>query len=278
MRALRCAYTWFADVIESMIKKVLTIAGSDSGGGAGIQADLKTFCAFKVYGTSVITALTAQNTVGVNGVFNASADFVGKQLDAVLTDITIDAVKTGMLAIPEIVEIVAQKCTEYAVPNLVVDPVMVAKGGDVLLQQNAITALIDNLLPLAMIVTPNIPEAEILSGKDIKNDNDMEEAAKIIYNMGCANVLIKGGHRTGEAVDLLFDGTHYSEFRAPRLSNHHTHGTGCTLSAAITSALALGLDVGDAVARAKRFVTRGIEAAEPIGKGISGLNHFVDTE
>lgn len=258
--------------------RVLTIAGSDSGGGAGIQADLKTFAAFRVYGMSVITALTAQNTLGVHGVFEVPADFVVKQLECVLSDIGADAAKTGMLANAEIVRAVAGQLRHYRVPNLVVDPVMMAKRGEPLLRAEARTALVEELLPLARVVTPNIPEAETLAGMPISSVADMERAAERIAGLGASAVVIKGGHLRDDATDVLFDGHSMVVLTGERLSNPHTHGSGCTFSAAIAAGLAKGHPLAEAVRRAKAFVTAAIAGAEPLGKGIAGLNHFVQPE
>ncbi|MCL5110550.1 MAG: bifunctional hydroxymethylpyrimidine kinase/phosphomethylpyrimidine kinase [Chloroflexi bacterium] len=252
----------------------LTIAGSDSGGGAGIQADLKTFAALGVYGMSVLTAVTAQNTVGVSAVHELPPDFVGAQLDAVLTDIGCQAAKTGMLANAGIIEMVARKVRQYAVPNLVVDPVMVAKSGDPLLRRDAVAVLKEILLPLAYVVTPNAPEAEEIVGRRLEGEEDFRRAAAEIQALGPRHVIIKGGHRPGEAVDLLYDGHEYREYRAPRLPSRHTHGTGCTFSAAIAALLARGLPVTEAVAGAKEYLTRAIEQSFPIGRGRGPVHHL----
>ena len=254
---------------------VLTIAGSDSSGGAGIQADLKTFAALGVYGTSVITALTAQNTTGVSGVFNVPPEFVGQQIDAVATDIPPDAVKTGMLASAEIVEVVVAKLQQYQLPHVVVDPVMVAKGGARLLAEEAVSAVRTKLLPLAEVLTPNIPEAEELLGTEIESDEDIRRAAVDIRKMGPSAVLIKGGHRSSDEVtDVLFDGQHFHQFTGARVQTGSTHGTGCTLASAIAANLALGHDLPDAVKLARDYLQAAIERAQPIGHGHGPVNHF----
>jgi hydroxymethylpyrimidine/phosphomethylpyrimidine kinase len=260
------------------MERALTIAGSDSGGGAGIQADLKTFCAFKVYGMSVITAVTAQNTVRVHGVEAIHPKFVSLQIDAVFTDIGVDAVKTGMLFNSEIIMTVARKCEEYKVDHLVVDPVLYSKGGESLLQPDAIQYLKHDLLPLAELVTPNIPEAETLAEMRIESRQDTEEAAHRIYQMGSRAVLVKGGHLKGDAVDILYDGTSYHELSSRRIETLNTHGTGCTYSAAITASLAKGYPLLRAVQIAKSYVTAAIERSIPFGKGHGPLNHYVPAE
>ncbi|MBN1783272.1 bifunctional hydroxymethylpyrimidine kinase/phosphomethylpyrimidine kinase [bacterium] len=259
-------------------KRVLTVAGSDSGGGAGVQADLKTFSAYGVYGMSVITAVTAQNTCRVYGVEGLSSRFVALQFESVYTDIGVDAVKTGMLLNAEIVLTVARKLSECPVPHIVVDPVMVAKGGDKLLQDNAVDRLIRELLPLATLVTPNIPEAEILAEMTIESPADLREAAIRIHRSGCKAVLIKGGHLKGDAVDVLFDGESFSRFTAERIHTRHTHGTGCTFSAAITAGLARGLLLKKSIQVAKRYITEAIGQSMALGKGHGPLNHFVHVE
>ncbi len=258
-----------------MIKKALTIAGSDSGGGAGIQADLKTLSAFGVYGLSVITSVTAQNTLGVTGTHDLPPDFVAQQMDAVLSDIQPDGVKTGMLANKFIVQKVAEKLAVYKPEYLVVDPVMIAKGGSPLLKQEAVLFLKERLLPLATLATPNIPEAEVLSGLTIQNVDDMKSAAKTILQTGCKAVLVKGGHLEGEAIDLLLDGEKESLFTSERIQTQNTHGTGCTISAAILSNLVLGHVLRESVRIAKEFVTEAIRHSIDIGAGHGPLNHFV---
>lgn len=246
----------------------LTIAGSDSGGGAGIQADLKTFAALGVFGTSAITSVTAQNTVGVQGVHDLPPEFVGRQIDSVLEDIAIDAAKTGMLSNAAIIEVVAAKVKAYAITRLVVDPVMVAKGGAPLLQSGAVKALIEHLLPLALVVTPNVPEAEVLWGQRIVGLAEMREAAQRIHDLGPRYVVLKGGHLGIRAIDLLYDGSTFTMLDAERIDTPHTHGTGCVFSAVITAELAKGSPVPEAVAGAKRFITVAIRHGFRLGKGI----------
>ncbi|HOO90404.1 MAG TPA: bifunctional hydroxymethylpyrimidine kinase/phosphomethylpyrimidine kinase [Syntrophales bacterium] len=256
------------------IKKVLTIAGSDSGGGAGIQADLKTITALGGFGMSVITALTAQNTLGVHGIHEIPVDFVKKQFDAVVTDIGVDAAKTGMLSSSEIMGTVADKITEYGIEKLVVDPVMVAKGGAMLIRQEAKKTLVERLLPLAYVITPNIPEAEELTGMEIVTVEEMKEAAQIIHRMGARHVFVKGGHLSGDALDILYDGRQLHEFISKRIDTKNTHGTGCTTSAAIATGLAQGMDVHGAVKRAKEYITAAIRASLAIGGGHGPTNHM----
>jgi hydroxymethylpyrimidine/phosphomethylpyrimidine kinase len=256
------------------IPKVLTIAGSDSGAGAGIQADLKTFAALGVYGTSVITAITAQNTVKVSKIFELSADLVAAQIDAVMEDIGAQAVKTGMLANAAIIEVTAAKIRQYDLKTLVVDPVMVAKSGDLLLRKDAIQALRSRLIPLAKVVTPNLPEAEALTEMKLTRAREIEEGARRIIAMGAQSVVIKGGHRRGPAVDLFFDGKKVRELRSPRIRTRHTHGTGCTFSAAIAAYLARGEEIEVAVALAKKYITRAIRHGFAVGSGHSPVHHF----
>jgi hydroxymethylpyrimidine/phosphomethylpyrimidine kinase len=263
------------DKAASKIARVLTIAGSDSGGGAGIQADLKTFQELGVYGMSAITAVTAQNTLGVQAVYPMSALAVVQQIRAVGSDIGVDAVKTGMLFSSEIIIAVAETVQAYGWTKVVVDPVMVAKGGAKLLQEKAIRALTDKLFPLTTVVTPNIPEAEKLTGMTIHNKFDKEEAAKRIAGFGTKYVIIKGGHDTGEeAVDLLFDGSHFTELVGKRVATGHTHGTGCTFSAALAAGLAQGLDMESAMRQAKAFIQAAIEDSIQLGSGHGPTNHW----
>ena len=257
-----------------MMARVLTVAGSDSGGGAGIQADLKTIALLGGYGMSVLTALTAQNTLGVEGIHEVPADFVARQMDAVLGDIGADAVKTGMMGSPEVIRAVSRKIRQYGISRVVVDPVMVSKGGARLLFPQAEGALVEELLPLAGMVTPNIPEAEVLARMRIRGPEDMKEAARKIRRLGPRNVLIKGGHLRGEAVDIFFDGRRFQDFSAPRLPSAHTHGTGCTLSAALALELARGCSPREAVERAKAFITSAIRFSFPLGKGIGPVNPY----
>ena len=255
--------------------KALTIAGSDSGGGAGIQADLKTYAAFGVYGTSVITAVTAQNTLSVDAVQEINGDVIAKQIDAVMSDIGAHAVKTGMLSNTEIIEVVAAGIRRHSITNLVVDPVMIAASGARLLREDASAVLKSELIPLSLVVTPNIPEAEVLTGMQIDNGPSVERAARQIYDLGAKNVIIKGGHASGEeSIDILFDGAGFHEFSAPRINTKNTHGTGCTFSSAIASGLAKGDDVFTAVQTAKNYVTEAIRHTYPIGQGHGPLNHF----
>jgi hydroxymethylpyrimidine/phosphomethylpyrimidine kinase len=257
------------------IPRALTIAGSDSGGGAGIQADLKTFSAFRVFGTSVITAVTAQNSMGVQGVENLPPEFVARQIQSVLTDFGADAAKCGMLSTAPIIGAVAGALAEHPVEKLVVDPVMVAKSGDVLLRPDAREALITRILPLALVVTPNLPEAQALAGIPVTTRADMEEAARRIHAMGPRTVLVKGGHLKGEAVDLLWTGKALTAFSAPRIDSTNTHGTGCTFSAAIAAGLALGRPLAEAVREAKAYVTRAIQEGFQAGRGVGQLRHFL---
>ncbi|GLI34163.1 hydroxymethylpyrimidine/phosphomethylpyrimidine kinase [Desulforhabdus amnigena] len=259
------------------IPRALTIAGSDSGGGAGIQADLKTFSALGVFGMSAITALTAQNTVGVHGVVELDPAFVSSQIHAVVTDIGVDAVKTGMLSNAGIISRVAKDIEALQIgANLVVDPVMVAKSGDALLRREAIETLVRELFPLALVVTPNLHEAGVLIGAEVTNREDMKEAAKRIKSFGPRYVLIKGGHLAGTPMDLLFDGTNFREYSNVRYDTPHTHGTGCTFASAIAAGLARGLAVEEAVAQAKSYITGAIRQGLPLGKGHGPVHHFYE--
>jgi hydroxymethylpyrimidine/phosphomethylpyrimidine kinase len=250
------------------VKIALSVAGSDPSGGAGIQSDLKTFSRLHVYGMAVIAALTAQNTLGVSGLAEIEPDFLEKQLDAVLTDITPDAAKTGMLLTASAVEIVAQKIYQYRIRNVVVDPVMVSTSGAALLAPDAVNTVRRALLPLAFLVTPNLDEARTLTGKPIDNIEDMEEAALQIHGMGASNVLIKGGHaQSHEITDLFFDGNDFAHLRSTRIEARNTHGTGCVLSAAIAAHLALGRPTLEAVRLGKEFVTEAIQNGLAIGSG-----------
>jgi hydroxymethylpyrimidine/phosphomethylpyrimidine kinase len=252
----------------------LTVAGSDSGGGAGIQADLKTFSAFRVFGLSAIAGLTAQNTRGVRGVELPSTAFIAAQLRAVLEDIRVDAVKTGMLATGEIIRTVAAIAAEFRLPNLVVDPVMIAASGDSLMQHEAAPVMRDHLFPLATVVTPNLDEASFLCQRTIRTIEEMQAAARAIHAMGPRYVLLKGGHLPGDrVVDLLFDGREFARREGSRIPGEF-HGTGCTLSSAIASGLAKGLSVPEAVAMAQAYITRAIQTAPAVGGGRCPLNHF----
>ena len=262
-------------VNDTGMATALTIAGSDSGGGAGIQADLKTFAAHGVYGTSAITALTAQNTVGVEGVHVVPDDFVTAQIEAVVSDIGCHAVKTGMLATSTIVEAVAAAVESLELPNLVVDPVMLAKSGDHLLDDEAVHAVRWTLIRLARVVTPNIPEAEVLAKMTIASVDDMKEAARRIAMLKPSAVVIKGGHLAGpEVIDLLLENGEFHEWIGPRIEGPNTHGTGCTFAAAITAHLALGLSLRDAVPRAQRYIAGAIRHAPGLGRGAGPMHHF----
>ena len=257
------------------MKTALTIAGSDSGGGAGIQADLKTFAALGLYGTSAITAVTAQNTLGVTAVHAVPAEIVTAQIEAVVSDIGVDVVKTGMLANAAIVEAVAASVEALDLPVLVVDPVMVAKSGHRLLEPDAVEALKLELLPKARVVTPNVGEAEVLAGMDIRDVGDAREAARRIHRLGPRAVVVNGGHLSGKVVaDVLFDGHDVEVFEGPRIDVRNTHGTGCTFASAIAALLAHGETLAGAVRGAKAFVAAGMRAALPIGRGHGPLDHF----
>ncbi|MCS7221113.1 MAG: bifunctional hydroxymethylpyrimidine kinase/phosphomethylpyrimidine kinase [Anaerolineae bacterium] len=264
------------------LPRCLTIAGSDSGGGAGIQADLKTFAARGVYGMSALTAITAQNTVGVQGVFELPAEFVGQQIDSIMDDIGADAWKTGMLANAEIIHVVSDRARRYGIERLIVDPVMVAKGGDPLLRPEAQTALVQELIPLAYVVTPNHHEAQALTGLAIHTIEDMRQAAVAIHALGARHVVVKGGHllKASDAVDVLYDGRQFIEFRAARVDTKNTHGTGCTFASAIAAELAKGRDIVDAIRIAKAYLTATLQAAAAlqIGRGHGPLNHWLGQE
>ncbi len=254
---------------------VLTIAGSDSGGGAGIQADLKTFAALGVYGTSATTAVTAQNTAGVTAVSSLPADLVTAQMEAVALDIQIHATKTGMLGTSAVVEAVAATIEAFELPMVVVDPVMRSWSGDRLLDEDGVRALCAELLPRALVVTPNIPEAEILSSRTIRSVRDLRAAAQSIYEIGRSAVVVKGGHAEGdEIVDLLFDGERFSEFPTSRIPSRAMHGTGCTFASAITAYLALGHTLAGATTRAQAYVAGAIRHGLVVGKGHGVLDHF----
>ena len=265
-------------------RRVLTIAGSDSGGGAGIQADLKSFAALGCYGMSVITALTAQNTVGVTAIHNLPAAFIAEQLDAVLSDIGVDAVKIGMLQSAEIIEVVADKLASAGIKQIVLDPVMVAKSGDKLLRDDAIAALRSRLLPLALLVTPNLPEAEVLCGVEVRQPDEMAGAAELLLGMGPRAVLIKGGHLDDDVSDdylgvSLADGSvDHRWYKESRIETANSHGTGCTLSAAIAAFLAHGKGLEESVGAAKAYLTRALRegAAYQIGHGHGPVHHFAE--
>lgn len=255
---------------------VLTIAGSDSGAGAGIQADLKAMAAHGIYGLTAITAVTAQNTVEVTDFQVMPADLVEKQIDAVMQDFPVAAVKTGMLASEEIIETVAERMKRYGVQNLVVDPVMVAKSGDQLLKAGAEASLCKKLFPVACLITPNMPEAEAICGFPVRSQGEMKKAARKLHQMGPSLVLVKGGHsrETGALVDILFDGKRFYAFRAARIDTRNTHGTGCTYASAIASGLAMGYSPPVAIKRARHYLQRTLALSLQLGKGHGPLGHF----
>jgi len=256
------------------VKTVMTIAGSDSSGGAGIQADIKTFAAFGVYGTTVITAITAQNTQGVRRADALSPEIVAAQFDAVVEDIGPDVVKTGMLGSASIVEVVASKLREHNLTRLVLDPVLAASDGSALLEGDGFALLREKLVPLALIITPNVEEAGALVGRRLGGPEDVRRAAQEIIDMGARNVVIKGGDATGPAIDLFYNGQQYHEFAAARVDTTSTHGTGCTFSAAIAAAMAKGSAPRQAVAVAKAYVTKAMQMSFPLGKGNGPVHHF----
>lgn len=256
------------------MRAVLSIAGSDCSGGAGIQADLKTFSAHGVFGMSVIVSVVAENTSRVIDIQDVTPDMIKKQIDAVFEDIEVSAVKIGMLSGPDCMAAVAEKLREYRPPHVVIDPVMYAKNGSPLMDPDAISTLIELVIPLADVLTPNIPEAEAIAGIGIEDQEGMKEAARLIHAMGCRNVLIKGGHAVGDAVDLLYDGERFYTFESERIDTKNTHGTGCTLSSAIAANLALGHPLSEAVRRSKDYVTTAIRHALAIGKGHGPTHHF----
>ena len=258
------------------MRTALTIAGSDSSGGAGIQADIKTMSAHGIYAMSAVTALTAQNTTGVTDILESTPSFLANQLDAVFTDIFPDAVKIGMVSSADLITVIADKLTRYGARHIVVDPVMVATSGSKLLRDDAIGALTEKLLPLAEVLTPNIPEAEILADMKIESPADMEAAARAISEKyGCA-VLCKGGHDLNDANDLLWKDGHARWFKGRRIDNPNTHGTGCTLSSAIASNLAKGMELDAAVERAKAYISGALAAMLDLGKGRGPMNHMFD--
>jgi hydroxymethylpyrimidine/phosphomethylpyrimidine kinase len=258
------------------MKKALTIAGSDSGGGAGIQADLKTFTAFGVYGMSAITAITAQNTIGVQGIFELPVNIISDQIKSIMSDMGTDAAKTGMLSSPEIVTTVAESIEKFNIPNIVVDPVMVAKSGDALLSENARTVVKENLLPQATVITPNLFEAEAILGQSINTVEDMKSAAVELKKIGCKWVVVKGGHLTGgkEAIDVVYNGNDFHLLKSPFIQTKNTHGTGCTFSSAIAAGLAQGYDPLSAIKKAKNYITEAIENNPEIGNGHGPTNHL----
>ncbi len=257
-----------------MARHVLTIAGSDSGAGAGLQADLKTFCALGVYGSTVVTAVTAQNTCGVQDWLALPSSLVAQQIQSVRSDIGAIAIKTGMLANAEIIDVVATSMRAKPPQALVVDPVMAAKSGDPLVDDTAVAAYRETLFPLATIVTPNLPEVERLLGKQVREESEMRWAAQSIVGFGCRAALIKGGHADGSAQDILYDGTDFYTFEQERVATHNDHGTGCTLASAIAAYLAHGLTIPDAVRKAKEYLTGALQHSYAIGAGHSPVNHF----
>ncbi|NOK64428.1 MAG: bifunctional hydroxymethylpyrimidine kinase/phosphomethylpyrimidine kinase [Chloroflexi bacterium AL-W] len=254
--------------------KALTIAGSDSGGGAGIQADLKTFMAHGVYGASAITAITVQNTLGVRDFEMLAPRLVVGQIEAVLDDIGADAIKTGMLGSTEVVEAVVETLSGYKISNLVVDPVMVAQSGDPLLAKDAVDAIRERLLPLALLITPNLPEAGVLLNRPVEQKQDMFDAARDLHDLGPRFVLLKGGHLPDAIVDVLYDGVSFHTLRSPRIPTRHTHGTGCTYASAITALLARSVPMEQAVSQAHNYVLEAIRHAEAIGKGVGPVHHL----
>lgn len=266
------------DSLRSYSVATLTIAGSDSSGGAGIQADLKTFAAIGTYGMSVITAVTAQNTQGVFLVEDLSTEMVQRQIQVVIDDIPPQAIKIGMVSSAEIIQVITETIAQYDVPYLVVDPVMISKSGCALLESEAKEALMTKLLPMAFLITPNIPEAEEITGLKITCLEDMKKAGQMIRSLGPQYVLIKGGHLTGDASDILIGADHVEFYYKERVNKSNTHGTGCTLSSAITSYLALGYSVEEAVAKGKKYITEAIRYSFPIGSGIGPVHHFYQFE
>jgi hydroxymethylpyrimidine/phosphomethylpyrimidine kinase len=264
------------------MKKVLTIAGSDSCGGAGIQADLKSFSANGVYGMSVITAITAQNTMGVFAVKDLENEIIKAQIDAIFTDIDVDAVKIGMVSAISTIDAISEKLELYKPKNIVLDPVMISKSGYSLLKPESKTALIKKLIPIASLITPNIPEAEEILHEmhsdiiSIETIEQMESASKEMYKLGCKSVLLKGGHMKGEAIDVFYDGSEIMHFSSERINTKNTHGTGCTLSSAIAANLALGFSIRDAIKNSKQYITTAIKHSLDIGHGVGPTNHFYE--
>lgn len=258
------------------MKKVLSIAGSDCSGGAGIQADLKTFSAHGVFGMSAVVSVVAENTSRVISIEEISVKVIGDQIDAIYEDIGTDAVKIGLLPSPTCMQAVADKLLQYKPENVVIDPVMYAKNGFALMSPDAVESFIKMILPCAYLLTPNIPEAEAIVSMKISDQKDMEEAARRIFNMGCKNVLVKGGHSVGDAVDILYDGSEFYYFNAKRINTKNTHGTGCTFSSAIAANLANGHTISKAVELGKRYVTTAIEHSLAIGHGNGPTHHFYD--
>jgi hydroxymethylpyrimidine kinase/phosphomethylpyrimidine kinase len=258
------------------MKRILTIAGSDSGGGAGIQADLRTISLLGAYGMSAVTAVTAQNTLGVQCIHEIPARFIEKQIDSVLSDIGADAIKTGMLVNREIIEVVSKKIKQYKVKKVVVDPVMASKGGTLLLRRDAQDALIQKLIPLAWVMTPNLMEASALTGLKVDSLGGMKGAARLIHKLGAKYVVVKGGHLKGMPIDLLYDGKKFTEVKGPRIESKNTHGTGCTFASALATLLAKGDRVDEAVRKAKTFTATAIQSGLSLGKGAGPVNPFVD--
>lgn len=258
------------------MKNVLTIAGSDCSGGAGIQADIKTFSALGTFGMSVITSVVAENTMRVISVHNVPVNIIKEQIDAVFEDISVEGVKVGMLNDVDTMRAVAEKIKEYNPKNVIIDPVMIAKGGHALMQHEALDMLKNTIIPCAFLLTPNIPEAEAIIGKKINNVDDMKDAAMLIHKLGAVNVLVKGGHLEGDALDILYSNGEFYTFSTKRINTKNTHGTGCTLSSAITAFVAKGYSVTQAVESAKAYVTKAIENSLTIGKGNGPLNHFYE--
>ncbi|MBO7452036.1 MAG: bifunctional hydroxymethylpyrimidine kinase/phosphomethylpyrimidine kinase [Clostridiales bacterium] len=255
------------------MKTALTIAGSDCSGGAGIQADLKTMIANKVYGMSAITALTAQNTMGVYDIFDVTPEFLRSQLEAVFSDIFPDAIKIGMVSRPELIDVISEVLTKYKATNIVLDPVMVSTSGSKLISDDAISVLTGKLIPLSTVITPNIPEAEVLSGIKINSEEDMMTAGRKISELFGCSVLLKGGHSINDANDLLIEGNDHTWFNGRRIDNPNTHGTGCTLSSAIASNLAKGFDLKTSVSKAKAYISGALEAQLDLGKGRGPMDH-----
>jgi hydroxymethylpyrimidine/phosphomethylpyrimidine kinase len=255
------------------MRKVLTIAGSDCSGGAGIQADIKTITAHKMYAMSAITALTAQNTTGVYGIIEVQPEFVGRQLDCIFTDIYPDAVKIGMVSGNDIIDVIAEKLRQYGAKNIVADPVMVSTSGGKLISDAAIDSLIAKLLPIATVITPNIPEAEVLCGFKVKDENGMIRAAELLAERFGGAILVKGGHRVNDATDLLYENGNIHWYRSERVNNPNTHGTGCTLSSAIACNLADGKTLDESIRNAKDYLTGALNAMLDLGKGTGPVNH-----
>lgn len=256
------------------MKLALTIAGSDSGGGAGIQADIKTFSAHGVYGMSVITSVTAQNTTGVLGIEDITPEMVSLQMKAVFEDLYPDAVKIGMVSNEGIIDAISRGLARYNPQNVVLDPVMISKSGSYLLKPEAVKALKEKLIPLSLVVTPNLMEAEALTGVNIHTPDDMKEAARHIIGMGAHSVVVKGGHLTGDALDIIYDGYQFIEVTSERINTKNTHGTGCTFSSAIAANLALGYGLAESFKKAKEYITGAIKNSLDIGHGVGPTDHF----